>query len=253
MDTALDRKRALRDAERTGKLNGREQIAYPGGAGADSADIPTSGTPTTIVQKEGDGAAGSAATWMPSDALLELQLRVGAGPGAAGANESGLEQANEEDKLGVVWESDSGYIASIVASGSENVGDRGTVARGNHAHALLLAAGGQLEFSGGELQLKAGTNGDILYYNSGWQNLAIGANGKVLKVTTGLPSWETEAGGPSPYTSTPEFIGDQNDGSAGSSANYSRGDHIHPSTITGETSWQTNGHANEAKIYAVWK
>jgi len=93
------------------------------------------GTPTTYVQKEGDGATGSASTYMRSDALFELRLRAGSGPAAGTEAESGLEQQHEDDKLGVIWEKDDGYIldvSGLVAS----VGDRGTVARGNHRHAF---------------------------------------------------------------------------------------------------------------------
>ena len=39
------------------------------------------------------------------------------------------------------------------------------------------------------------TNGDILYYNSGRQRLAKGDNDEVLTLKSGLPSWESAAGG----------------------------------------------------------
>lgn len=42
-------------------------------------------------------------------------------------------------------------------------------------------------------KLAAGTNGDILYYNSGWQKLAKGTDGQVLKLVSGLPAWAAES------------------------------------------------------------
>ncbi len=38
-------------------------------------------------------------------------------------------------------------------------------------------------------KLKAGTNGDILYYNSGWLKLAKGSDGEVLTLASGVPTW----------------------------------------------------------------
>ena len=41
-------------------------------------------------------------------------------------------------------------------------------------------------------KLAAGTNGDIMYYNSGWQVLPIGTTGQTLKVSSGgIPEWTT--------------------------------------------------------------
>ena len=37
----------------------------------------------------------------------------------------------------------------------------------------------------------APSNGDILYYNNGWQKLPAGTNGHVLTLSTGLPSWQS--------------------------------------------------------------
>jgi hypothetical protein len=65
-------------------------------------------------------------------------------------------------------------------------------------------------------------------------------------------SWETVTI-PDASDDTPAFIGDQNDGAAGVGTEYARDDHVHPSTITGATNWQTDGNANEGKIYAVYK
>lgn len=39
------------------------------------------------------------------------------------------------------------------------------------------------------------SNGDILYYNSGWQKLGIGSDGQVLKISSSLPSWGTDSTG----------------------------------------------------------
>lgn len=45
------------------------------------------------------------------------------------------------------------------------------------------------------LPVATGANGDILYYNSGWQKLAKGSDGQVLTLASGLPSWATGGGG----------------------------------------------------------
>lgn len=48
---------------------------------------------------------------------------------------------------------------------------------------------------------KLTTNGDILYYNNGYQRLGIGSNDQVLKINSGLPSWQDEdASVPDPLT-----------------------------------------------------
>lgn len=39
------------------------------------------------------------------------------------------------------------------------------------------------------------TNGDILFYNSGYQRLAKGSDGQVLKLASGFPSWAAEGAG----------------------------------------------------------
>ena len=41
----------------------------------------------------------------------------------------------------------------------------------------------------------SGVNGDIMYYNSGWQRLAKGDNTEVLTLAAGLPSWAAAGGG----------------------------------------------------------
>jgi len=42
---------------------------------------------------------------------------------------------------------------------------------------------------------KLTTNGDTLYYNSGYQRLAKGTDGQVLTLASGIPSWAAPAGG----------------------------------------------------------
>lgn len=42
--------------------------------------------------------------------------------------------------------------------------------------------------------LITGTNGDVLYYNGGWQKLAKGTDGQVLTLASGIPSWAAAGG-----------------------------------------------------------
>lgn len=39
------------------------------------------------------------------------------------------------------------------------------------------------------------TNGDVLYYNSGYQRLPKGADTEVLTLASGIPSWAASSGG----------------------------------------------------------
>jgi len=153
---------------------------------------PSPGTPTTYIQKEGDGNPGSGAPYMRADALFELRLRAGSGPASGTEDESGLEMAEEEDKLGVLWEKDSGYILDVNGT-TASVGDRGTVARGNHRHAFdgSAFAGTGISWSGGQFNVSVPTP-------------------------------------PSKYTSIPEAVDYDTVGAAGSSDDYSPGDHKHP-------------------------
>jgi|TARA_Y100000034_G_scaffold127890_2_gene181530 hypothetical protein len=41
----------------------------------------------------------------------------------------------------------------------------------------------------------SGVNGDVLYYNSGWQRLAKGSDTEVLTLASGIPSWAAAGGG----------------------------------------------------------
>lgn len=45
-------------------------------------------------------------------------------------------------------------------------------------------------------------NGDVLYYNSGWNKLAKGSDGQVLTLASGIPAWATASGGGSDMFST---------------------------------------------------
>ena len=45
------------------------------------------------------------------------------------------------------------------------------------------------------INIASPTNGDTLYYNSGWQKLAKGSDGQYLKLASGVPAWDTPAGG----------------------------------------------------------
>jgi len=66
-------------------------------------------------------------------------------------------------------------------------------------------------------------------YDCSGNNPALdGTTGQVLTRTAGGTAWQALPAGVSPYTSTPAALGTT--GSQGSSANYARGDHVHPTT-----------------------
>lgn len=92
------------------------------------------------------------------------------------------------------------------------------------AAGIGLNIGNGLELSGSDLQVKL--NGT---------SLTLGASGLAANLADDAP-------------------GNLNtSGSSGSSSQVAREDHYHGCAITGETSWQTVGHANAGKIYAVYK
>jgi len=53
----------------------------------------------------------------------------------------------------------------------------------------------------GAIFITSPANGDIIYYNSGWQKLAKGTNGQSLTLVSGLPSWVT-----CPYITDSSYI-----------------------------------------------
>ena len=93
-----------------------------------------------------------------------------------------------------------------------------------------------------------------------------GSSGQVLKKSSGTDydvAWANESGGVSPYTSNPAALGTA---SAGSSANYSRGDHVHampsasdvgaiaaPSSPSSGQFLVYNGSAWVAQTLATWQ
>ena len=61
--------------------------------------------------------------------------------------------------------------------------------------------------SGDYAPLTLTTNGDVLYYNSGYQRLAKGSDTQVLTLTSGLPAWETPSTGfADPMTTAGDLI-----------------------------------------------
>lgn len=69
--------------------------------------------------------------------------------------------------------------------------------------------------------------GDLMIGNATpkWSRFGIGSSGQFLKVVAGAPAWSSETI-PSPEASTPSDVSGTV-GSAGSDADYSRGDHVH--------------------------
>ena len=102
------------------------------------------------------------------------------------------------------------YTSTPSALGTASAGSSGNFARGDHVHAKPTAA-------------------DIGAVPSGQGLPSGGAQGQVLAKSSGTDyavEWVNQSGGGSvsPYTSNPAALGTA---SPGSSANYSRGDHVH--------------------------
>ena len=175
--------------------------------------IPGPGATITDVQKEGDQTAGASADYSRTDHAHQLLRRTKATSTAP--HESGVEMTAEPDRIGVIWEADVGYIEEIQDT-TGSAGSRCSVNFSDHHHAFdgTNFAGANISWVGGQF---TGTAGPL-----------------------------------SLYASTPELLENSAGGSAGASGAAARGDHAHPSTITGEANWEETG-ATAGKIYAVAK
>ncbi len=204
-----------------------------GGGGA-------AGTPTTYVQKEGDGAAGSSGDWMDAGTLLELRLRAGTGPAAGASDPSGLEMAEEEDRLGIIREKSLGNIAAIQDT-TGSIGSTNATAYSDHHHpfngagfagdgidwgtdfSVDLHATPGLEFDGAKLRVKAGGG------------IEVGAGGVAVDFDGDTP----------PNIALTAALG--------GSGEVADGQHGHKICLAGETDFLTSGNANEGKVHAAWK
>ena len=178
-----------------------------------SGASPDPGATITDVQKEGDQTAGASADYSRTDHAHQLLRRTKATSTAP--HESGVEMTAEPDRIGVIWEADVGYIEEIQDT-TGSAGSRCSVNFSDHHHAFdgTNFAGANISWVGGQF---TGTAGPL-----------------------------------SLYASTPELLENSAGGSAGASGAAARGDHAHPSTITGEANWEETG-ATAGKIYAVAK
>lgn len=80
---------------------------------------------------------------------------------------------------------------------------------GSQGRVIFLTTDNTLNFDTGStfnksVSVNSPANGDILYYNSGWNTLAKGTDGKILKLASGIPSW----GLPSDLSITSQAQGD---------------------------------------------
>ena len=96
----------------------------------------------------------------------------------------------------------SGFVSPVaVVDGGTGATDAST-ARTN----LGIALGSDVQAYDADLDGIAAlspANGDVLYYNSGWNVLAKGLDTEVLTLATGIPSWAAPGGGgPSQYDAT---------------------------------------------------
>ena len=60
---------------------------------------------------------------------------------------------------------------------------------GTAGQAIVTDGSGALSFSTISGLPASPSNGDIVYYNSGWNKLAKGSDGEVLALASGLPDW----------------------------------------------------------------
>lgn len=65
---------------------------------------------------------------------------------------------------------------------------------GSQGRVIFLTTDNTLNFDNGStftksVSVSSPSNGDTLYYNSGWNSLAKGTDGQVLKLSSGIPSW----------------------------------------------------------------
>ncbi len=97
----------------------------------------------------------------------------------------------------------------------------------------------QTQIDGKQDALPLSVNGDILFYNSGFQSLAIGTANQVLTVTGGLPVW-ADPQGSSPTTTLGDLI--YNDGGgAASDVRLAIGTNDQVLTVvSGEPAWADN-------------
>jgi len=99
--------------------------------------------------------------------------------------------ATNVDAAGAVMESDFD-ANTILAADTDDTPAALTVAEDR---IVGRASGGNIDdlTAAQVLDILVGTstNGDVLYYNSGWQRLAKGSDGDVLTLASGLPAWVT--------------------------------------------------------------
>jgi len=192
-----------------------------GGGVTLSDDIP-------IIISEAGSAPSASTSARRSDVVPGLEL-VGTPTGGAALSYPTLEFATSSAGLQVRLMTSYTSVKGLIDVDAEGLyvkiaADSGIQEQGS---GLEVIAGDMITVDSNGVGLTAGANGDVLYYNSGWQRRAKGTDGHVLTLVSGLPQWQAGGGSVSYWDSTPStVIGTK--GSAGTSSLVSRGDHDHP-------------------------
>jgi hypothetical protein len=145
-----------------------------------SSDFANQGTTTTVLHGNASGNPSFGAIGLTTDVTGTLPVTNG-GTGLATIAQGDLLYGSASNTLSALSKNTSStrYLSN---SGTSN----------NPAWAqvdLTNGVTGTLPFTNGGLGINSATNGDILYYNSGWQKLSKGNDGNVLGLASGLPVW----------------------------------------------------------------
>lgn len=152
------------------------------------------GTSNEVSVANGDGESGNPTISLPS--TLDLSGKTVHLPSnavnAIGEIASGIRTGSDarvvtgtagtNGHLGS-WDANGDMVDSGIPASTVLVdGDIGSTVQAYDADLAAIAA-------------LSSANGDILYYNSGWNRLAKGSDDQVLTLASGIPSWQDAAGG----------------------------------------------------------
>lgn len=146
-----------------------------------------------------DGATGKLlqATALYSDQMVQIASPAqgdviyydGAAWAALVAGDSGQYLKTQGAGANPIWDSPAG--SGDVTGPASSVANQLAAFDGTTGKLLQATA----LYSTEVVSASSPSNGDILYYNSGWQKLAKGSDGEYLKLASGVPSWAAGGGG----------------------------------------------------------